>query len=125
MTHEEIRKLSVDSRFNQILEVSITKTASAVMNENTTSYQQTGLDKRHNTAIQVINDLQNMRAKFSILIANTDGVNSLITIDEDGDFVWPSSTSVIANLDAQFDNACSANFNIIAGLTYTEMQPQI
>lgn len=123
MNHENIRKLSIDSKFNQILEVSMTKTAGAVMTESSTAYQETGLTKRHNIALQVINDLQDMRKKFSILIANTSGVNELISVVND-EFAWPISSEDIATLDTAFDNACSANFNIVAGLTYAEMQPQ-
>ena len=124
MTHEQIRKLSQDAKFLKILEVAMSKTASAVMTENSTDYQPSGLTKRHTEAVLVINQLQQERGKFAILIANTTEVNSLITVDQGGNFVWPVSEQDIETLDSMFDAACSANFNIVSGLTYDEMQAQ-
>jgi len=119
MTHEEIRELAQDNKFVRILEVAMIRTAGAVALENTTAYQPSGIVKRHTEALRIIQNLQDERKKFAILIAKTENVNSLITIDSSRNFVWPED---ITAFDSVMTNTCSANFNVVAGLEYAETQ---
>jgi len=121
MTHEEIRELAQDSKFLKILEVAMIRTAGAVALENTTAYQPSGIVKRHNEALRIIQNLQDERQKFAILIAKTENVNTLITFDSSRKFVWPED---MTSFDTIVTNTCSANFNVVAGLDYSETLPQ-
>jgi hypothetical protein len=120
MTHEEIEKLAKEPRLLRLLEISLMRAARAVMMEGTTSLPPAGLTKRHNEAVKVVQDLKGERNKFSILIADTEAVNSLIQVENES-FIWPEDMTA---LYTSIDNACAGNFNVVAGLYYDETQSQ-
>ncbi len=118
MNYQEIRQLSKDSIFNTLLETSLANIARAVMLEGEGGYTASGLTKRHSQAVLITNDITNQRNRFAIYIASDTAVNSLIET-ENGVFIYPEPRTA---LDSVVNNSVSANFNILAGLTYAETQ---
>ena len=116
MNNYQIYELARNINFGKLIEVGIVAAATSISGEAPEGKTEMQLEKRHKLATLVLNNPTQNILKFAIASATQAGLNSVITIEEDGSLTYTGAGTI----DDDVAFTVASIWDDIAGVKYSE-----